>query len=188
MYRAVTLAALQAGTDIQDTDALAQLARQCSIELHHTPAGDSVLLNGCDITEEIRTPQVTASAHYIAGAPAVRAVLVAQQRRIAEAAGALVTEGRDQGTVVFPHTRLKYYLDATAECRAQRRYVQLRQKDPSACFETILQEQQQRDQRDETRQVGPLKIPENAVVINTSEMTIDDVVETLYRRVMEDRR
>ena len=187
MYRAITLAALQADTDMQDTDALAHLARQCSIDLCHTPDGDNVLLDGCDVTDRIRTPQVTANAHYVAGTPAVRAVLVAQQRRIAEAAGSLVTEGRDQGTVVFPHARLKYYLDATAECRAQRRYLQLRPKDPSACFETILQDQQQRDQRDATRDVGPLKIPEDAVVIDTSEMTIDEVVETLYRHVMEDR-
>ena len=108
------------------------------------------------------------------------------QTRYGRRLGALVTEGRDQGTVVFPDTPWKFYLDATAECRARRRYLQLRQKDDSADYQQVLAAQKQRDHRDSNRDVAPLKPHADAIIIDTTEMTIDDVIDAIYNYVRED--
>ncbi|MBN1436773.1 MAG: (d)CMP kinase [Sedimentisphaerales bacterium] len=187
MYRAVTWAALDRRVDLTDGSALAELAGRLKITLQRSGQGDRVLVDGYDITEAIRTSEVSAQAHYIAGAAAVREQLVSQQRRIGETAGSLVTEGRDQGSVVFPDAGFKFYLDASAECRARRRWLQLREKDSTVKLEDVLAAQRERDHRDSTRAVGPMKVPDDAIVVDTSEMAIDDVVEYLYGYIAERR-
>lgn len=184
MYRAVTLAALRANADFEDAEGLAAIAHHCKIEFQTQSAGeDRVLLNGADVTEVIRSTEVTNHAHYIAGAAAIRAELVRQQQGIGVNCDGLVTEGRDQGTVVFPNARFKFYLDASPEVRARRRLLQLQQKNLKLTFEEILKDQQQRDARDAKREVGPLAIPAGACVVDTSAMGIDEVVDHLYRIV-----
>ena len=187
MYRAITLCALEQNVDLEEPAPLAALTRNCHIELTAHPDGARVSVNGRDITDAVRAPQVTAAAHHIAGVPAVRELLVSQQRQIADRAGALVTEGRDQGTIVFPDTPYKFYLDASPACRAQRRCEQLRRQGREADYDEILAAQQQRDLSDASRRTGPLKVPHDATVVDTTGMTIEQVVETLSRHV-SDRR
>jgi cytidylate kinase len=185
MYRAGTLAALQKNVSLDDPKMLEKVLRNSRIELAKNDAPNRVWLNGRDVTEEIRSPEITENAHKIAAQARLRKLLVEQQRRIAEQAGSLVTEGRDQGTVAFPDARIKFYLDAKPDCRARRRWEQMKQSGSDISYQEVLANQQQRDQRDRTRQNSPLQIPENAIVIDTTDITIEQVVETLYQRVKE---
>ncbi len=184
MYRCVTLAALEHGADLDDADALAKLAAAVRIEMRRSDGVNRVLLDGRDVSVAIRSKEVTDHSGPIADAPGVRAELVAQQQRIGREAGSLVTEGRDQGTVVFPRAEYKFYLDAEAGCRARRRHEELMQKGVPVDYDTILAAQLRRDERDKNRAVGGLKIPEDATVIDTTHMNITEVVETLYGRIM----
>ena len=183
MYRAATLAALQENVSLDDSDALVDLLNRCRLEPALTADAGRVLLNGKDVSDAIRSPEVTNQAHKLASQPAVRRLLVQEQRQIAQQVISLVTEGRDQGTVVFPNADFKFYLDADPICRARRRCRQLQQIGHEISYEQILAEQQQRDLRDAQRLDGPLKVPEDALIIDTTEMTIDQVVETLYQRI-----
>ncbi|MCJ7544836.1 MAG: (d)CMP kinase, partial [Phycisphaerae bacterium] len=124
-YRAVTLKALREGVDPNDTDALVAVAKGARIEVIPTEQGARVMLDGCDVTAEIRSVEVTENAHYVADSPPVREVLVALQRRLGEGLGSFVTEGRDQGSVVFPEADVKFYLDASPRVRAERRAGEL---------------------------------------------------------------
>lgn len=203
MYRALTWAALDRNICLDDAAALKKLAQESRIEpvglsgsvgtAGSAGSADSdnpsrISLDGRDVTKEIRSPEVTDNSHKIADQPEIRSILVDQQRRIGQAAGSLVTEGRDQGTVVFPDADFKFYLDASESCRAQRRVEQLKTNDTEVGFDEILSTQQQRDQRDSARAVGPLKIPPGGHVIDTTEMNIDQVVETLYDFIMAEER
>ena len=183
MYRAVTLAAMEKNVPLDDSTALTRLAEQCAIEIEFTNGRSQIRLDGRDVTDEIRSPRVTEQSHYPAGAAEVRAQLVRRQREIGQRLGSLVTEGRDQGTVVFPEAQFKFYIDASPECRAQRRQQQLREQGIEVNYEELLAAQRQRDQRDTNRRVGPLKPAEDAIIVDTSEMTLEEVVEKLYRIV-----
>jgi CMP/dCMP kinase len=183
MYRAVTWGAIHANIDLDDLDAVADYARRCRINMSGSGESFKLFVDGRDITEDIRTPALTNQAHKAANNPQVRAIMVEQQRRIASALGSAVTEGRDQGTAAFPDAEAKFYLDASAPCRARRRWQQLRDKGVDADYEQILADQRQRDARDAGRAVGPLKPAEDAIHIDTTEMTIDQVVAALYDRV-----
>ncbi len=185
MYRAITWAALNSNWPLENTDQLAMHAKECTIDFFRRdslsdPATDQngIKLNEQDITDYIRTPEVTDASHHIAGNVAIREFLVQQQRAIAQKTGSLVTEGRDQGTVVFPKAQYKFYLDATAECRAKRRWLQMPEGQMS--YEDILASQIQRDQRDTAREVGGLKTAQDATTIDTTEMTLEQVVDKLY--------
>lgn len=181
MYRAVTWYALKQQADLTDPAGLGKLAAQCHIGI--CGSGDTVTVNGHDVTAAIRNQDVTAAVHALAGDPAVRAVLVDQQRRIATELGQLVTEGRDQGSEVFPDATVKFYLDATAPCRATRRYDQLKRKGQPADYDQILAGQQLRDQRDQQRKHGPLTVPDDAIIIDTSQMSLEGVIDTLVSHV-----
>lgn len=187
MYRAVTLAAVRQEIDFDDAGALANLAWQCQIELGLGENADQVRLNGEDVTEAIRTPEITQLAYKIAQVESVREILVAQQRQIAAQSDGLVTEGRDQGTVAFSGADIKFYLDATPACRARRRWRQYQEAKTKAnlSYEEVLSAQQQRDRRDAGRSISPLKVPQGSIIVDTTEMTIEEVVEKLYRYVKE---
>mgnify|MGYP002622805330 FL=1 len=174
MYRAVALAALEAGHNWDDASGLAALARSLTIEL----AGDRVLLNGRDVSQEIRTPRVTANIYHAADNAAVRTHLVELQRRAA-AGKNIVSEGRDQGSVVFPDARCKIFLTATPEERARRRVADLESRGQTATFAEVFAEQNRRDLRDSSRDVGPLVEPDDAVVVWTDGLTPEEVVERL---------
>lgn len=184
MYRAVTLRALRNGVDLRDGAALAECAAQADIQLRYDD-GDKlrVWLDGRDVTAEIRSAEVTDNSHFIASAPGVRAVLVRMQRRIGGELGSVVSEGRDQGSVVFPDADVKFYLDASVEVRARRRFEEMTADGQNVSYEAICRAIAERDGRDRSRAVAPLVKPEEAVEIDTSELRIDQVVETLVAAV-----
>ena len=174
-YRAVTLAALRRGLDMTDEHALAALAAAIDLTLTPTDGGTRVVLDGDDVSRDIRTARVSEQSYYVARSGVVRTVLVQLQQRIGESLGRFVTEGRDQGSVVFPHATVKFYLDASPEIRARRRLAELAAAGESADYDTVLADIIKRDTRDRTRTDGPLVKPDGAVVIDTSDQTIQQV-------------
>jgi len=174
MYRAVALAGMRKGIDWSRPDELAELARSLDIRL----VGESVFLGDEDVTGQIRSSQLTAVTRYAADNPGVRQHLVALQRSLA-GNDDVVTEGRDQGTVAFPHAQCKVFLTASPEERARRRLRDLRHQGESATFDDVLAAQESRDLRDSSRQVGPLRAAPDAVELSTDGMDIAEVVDRL---------
>jgi cytidylate kinase len=181
MYRAIGLAATRNAVDVRDADALEQLANQSNIEF---VPGDPprVLLNGDDVTGLIRTPEISMAASHVSAIPAVRRVLVRLQQELGRRNGG-VLEGRDIGTKVFPETPHKFFLTARPEVRARRRYDELIAKGESVDFEAVLAESLKRDEQDSTRADSPLMYDESYTVIDTSDLTIPQVVERIVSAV-----
>ena len=181
MYRAIGLAALREEIDPHDEDALADLTSRTRIDF--VPGERArVLLNGEDVTEQIRTPEVSMAASDVSTVPAVRRILVRLQQELGRRSGG-VLEGRDIGTKVFPGTRCKFFLTARPEVRAKRRYDELRTKGVSADFAKVLEETLARDEQDSTRADSPLTYDETYTVIDTSDLPIEEVVEAIVKRV-----
>lgn len=174
MYRAVALAGLRRKIDWNEAESVAQLARQVQIALD----GDRVLLDGEDVTHEIRTLAVTSVTYYPANNPAVRGYLVELQRKAA-AGHDVVTEGRDQGTVVFPLAECKIFLTASPLERARRRLLDLEEHGETVTLEEVLADQNERDLRDASRDVGPLKPAADAIEFNTDGLSPGEVVARL---------
>lgn len=185
MYRAVTLAAMQASVNMNDEHELLGVIQTNKFEFSVTNDEMSVRINGIDFTEQLRTPQVTANARYIASCPDVREKLVEMQRQFAASRKKIVTEGRDQGTVAFPDADIKFYLTADSAQRALRRQADLRAKGVDQTLEQIQKAIDERDSSDRNRTVGPLKPAEDAVIIDTTDLSIDAVVEKLLNCVKE---
>jgi len=183
MYRALTLKALQTGADLEDPAGLEALARDSTVELDGDPGRQRVRLDGRDVTGLIRENRVSTHSHYVARTPGVRQVLVQAQRAFAERAGGVVAEGRDQGTVVFPDADVKFFLDAAPEVRARRRQLELEERGQYTSYRQVLQEIQQRDRRDATREADPMRAAETAVRVDTTDLDIDEMVEVLVREV-----
>ena len=180
MYRAFTWAALARNVDLRDPEALVRLIRDSHLDFER----GRTMLDGWDITDEIRAERVTKNAVHVADPPSVREELVKLQREFGREGG-LVTEGRDQGTVVFPDADFKFYLDAAIDVRAKRRVEELKQRGDSSTFDEIAAGIKDRDERDRRRKVGALRVPEGAISIDTSGMTIDEVVNELLAKVRE---
>ncbi len=183
-YRVVTLAAMRAGIDMENEEALADLAGRIDLRLRYDVDGKlCVMLDGEDVSREIRTADVADNSHFVARSPGVREVLVAMQRRIgaelAAATGGVVAEGRDQGSVVFPDADVKFYIDASCEVRAKRRCDEMAASGEDVKYEEVLQAIRTRDQRDRSRPVAPLVRPDGAVVIDTTDMNIEEVTAEL---------
>lgn len=178
MYRAVAYACLKKELDLSDVHAVSEIAQ--SLEMFFSD--NRLLLGQDDVTEAIRDQLVTQSASIVAANPAVRRRLVELQRQIGVGTN-LVTEGRDQGTTVFPDAECKFYLTASAEERARRRQKELQQKGQDVALEDLLEQQSLRDRRDETRECSPLKPAADAVVIDTTEMTLELVASHLLELV-----
>lgn len=184
MYRAVTLAALEAEVDLRDESAVGAIAERDNYELQPTPTGVHVRLDGRDVTEAIRSMRVNEHTPFIAASPTVRHHLIARQRAIAAEIGSLVTEGRDQGTAAFPQADIKFFLEADLGTRAQRRVAEM-PADEAASFEAIRENLQQRDLTDASRPVAPLVQPEDAIVVDTSNLTLEQVVDQLLEHVRQ---
>ena len=182
MYRAVGLACLRAGIDPQEPQAAAELTARVEIVVD----GRRTWLNGLDVTEDIRSPEATAAASVVAENPAVRARLVELQQRMASQ-GNYVCEGRDQGTVVFPHADVKFYLTAAPEIRAERRRLELAARGEQVPLEILLAQQEERDRRDQERAVAPLRPAQDAVQIDTSHLTTAQVVAEMERHIFNRR-
>lgn len=178
MYRAVTLAARERGLDFSNPEQFRELVHSIRVEL----AGDRVLLEGRDVTDAIRKFEIAAATHYAADNPAVRSQLVIWQRQAAEGAD-VVTEGRDQGTVVFPDAQCKIFLTADEQERARRRHRDLATRGEDIPFEEVLTNQQLRDERDASRAVGALVKADDAIEVSTDGLTAEEVVAELERIV-----
>ncbi|HWB55055.1 MAG TPA: (d)CMP kinase [Tepidisphaeraceae bacterium] len=183
MYRAIGLAALRREIDLTDPRALEFEARHARIEFDWSKMPPGVLLNGEPVGHLLRGIDATRAASYVAVVPAIREMLVEQQRRIGNERKNIVTEGRDQGTIVFPDAKFKFYLDATPAERARRRVAQLRSRGEIVDYNQILSEIEARDQRDRSRSIGPLAVPKDAETIDTTEMTEEQVVQHIVDRV-----
>ena len=178
MYRALTLKALRQNANLEDEDQLAALAQQTTLDLENHPNGIKVFLDGEDVSQQIRTLEVTNHTFYIARASKVRAIMVKWQQRMGQKKNVLI-EGRDTGTVVFPHANYKFYLDADTEERTQRRIKDLEKQGQAIDQEHLKKEIIERDQKDMTRKVGALKKADDAVFIDTTRLSVEDVVEKM---------
>ncbi len=181
MYRAVALAAMRRAIRWDDAAEVARLAGDIEIEVGE----DHVLLDGEDVTHEIRSVEVTSSIHHVAENPGVRAELVQLQRNIANA-GDFVTEGRDQGTVAFPDAECKIFLTASPQERARRRIMELHARGENLTYNEVLAQQNERDIRDRSRGVGPLVAADDAFRVTSNDKSLDQVVDELeeYARRM----
>jgi cytidylate kinase len=178
MYRAVALKAKEGGINFGDERKLADLCRSMEIDFQKDERGIRVLCNGQDVTEAIRTPRMSLLASDISRIRVVRESMVELQRRLGKRGG-IVLEGRDIGTVVFPKAEVKFFLEADPQIRGQRRYDELRGKGEKVDLDSTILEIEKRDARDRTRSLAPLRMAEDAILIDTSSLGVDEVVEKM---------
>jgi cytidylate kinase len=183
MYRAIGLEAMRRNANLEDQRELTFIARHCRIEFEWSKHPPGVILNGEQVGHLLRGSEATRAASYVAVVPAIREQLVQQQRAIGKERGNLVTEGRDQGSVVFPDAACKFYLDATPQERARRRVAQLRARGEMVDYNEILNQIEARDRRDASRSVGPLAVPRDAELVDTTHITQEQVVTHIVERV-----
>jgi cytidylate kinase len=182
MYRAIALKALRQQVDLNDSEALAALARETQIRFEPASGGQRVIVDGVNVSDSIRTMDVNAATPYVAKVPQVRQALVLKQQHLGEKLGSLVAEGRDQGSVVFPQADVKFVLDGQVGKRAQRRYLELKEAGQDVRYEDVLSNLVERDRQDQKHWLGLLE-SNQAIRVDTSDMAIDEVVECLYQRV-----
>ena len=185
MYRACALAARRAGIQWSDARRLGELAREMVLSFRDAAGSPGIFLAGEDVTEAIRTPEMSLGASEVSAHPPVREALVAKQRDMGRDGG-VVLEGRDTGSVVFPDAEAKFFLDAAAAVRALRRYRELG-TGKGQTFEQVLKDVLRRDVQDSTRDHSPLKMAEGAVYIDSTTRTVEEIVEIMLRRVPEGR-
>ena len=188
MYRVATLQVLRAGVDLDDAEAIAAAVADLPLTIGTDPSGEVVLLNGEDVSSEIRGGDVTKAVSAVSAVGPVREQLVALQRELAASAERIVVEGRDIGTVVLTNADAKIYLTASAEARARRRNEQNIAEGRGDDYEAVLADVQRRDNLDSTRKVSPLRPAEDSVTVDTSELGIDQVIDRLYEIVFEQAR
>ena len=179
MYRAVTWVALERGLDIADEETITALAEKINIDVTRPTVDDgrqyTVYADGTDVTWQIRRPEVDANVSPVSAYPGVRAALTAQQQRIGQR-GRIIMVGRDIGTVVLPHANLKIYLDASVEERARRRYLEVRERGQPAEYEEILEAMRRRDRIDSEREAAPLRPADDAAIVDTNGLGIEQVL------------
>jgi len=185
MYRIVTLAVLRSGTDLSDTAAVAAVADRVELSVGHDPTQDRSFLAGENVSSEIRGDEVTKAVSAVSAVPAVRARLVTLQRALAGGEGSVVVEGRDIGTVVLPDADVKIFLTASAQERARRRNDQNIAGGLPDDFAAVLADVQRRDHLDSTRAVSPLRAADDALLVDTSDMTEDQVISHLLELVQQ---
>lgn len=182
LYRITAFAASESGAGLTDETAVAEIARNLDVVFRSADGGVKVELAGQDISADIRTETAGNNASIVAVLPAVREALLQRQRDFAEAPG-LIADGRDMGTTVFPDSPLKFYLTASAEVRAERRYNQLKEKGLCVNVASLVEEIRERDDRDSNRTASPLKPADDAVVVDTSSMSIEKVFQQMVEKV-----
>ncbi|MBR5520329.1 MAG: (d)CMP kinase [Clostridia bacterium] len=184
LYRAVGLAAERAGIGLNETERIAALAPITTVSLTTEDDGQHVFLNGEDVTALIRTESISRYASAVSAVPEIRALLLQTQRRLAEENN-VIMDGRDIGTVVLPHAQIKIFLTASAEERARRRYAEQLARGEIVTFEAILADIIERDHRDSTRAIAPLKQSEDAILLDTSKIDFAQSLELLLNTIKE---
>lgn len=180
MYRAVGLAVLQHGVDLQDEEAVTDLCKQLQVDVRYENGAQVTLLDGRDVTGMIRSQEVGTAASAVSRYAGVRRLLVQRQQELAQTQPMLL-DGRDIGTVVLPNAPVKVYLTATPEARAMRRLKQLLEKGETADFAEVLAEVNARDEQDMNRAVDPLRQAEDAIVVDSSNLTFEETVQAILR-------
>ena len=181
MYRAVALAVMESSVNAQDDVAVGSLAARVDIDLQGDPEALTVMLEGRDVSDEIRSDEVTEMSSVISTIPQVRRAMVKRQRELGQRGA--VMNGRDIGTVVFPDADVKFFLTAVPQERAARRFNEERAQDPHANFEETFADMTERDRRDETRADSPLKVADDAIVVDSTGLSIDEVFEKMMEAV-----
>ncbi|WHY70272.1 (d)CMP kinase [Fictibacillus enclensis] len=184
MYRALTYKALESGSNLHEGSVLQSLLKETEIELEITDAGQAVILDGKNVSEEIRSAEVTNNVSFVATPQDVREEMVRRQQKLA-AQGGVVMDGRDIGTHVMPDAELKVFLVASVEERAKRRYEENRNKGYETSLEQLKEEISLRDKRDSEREFAPLKKADDAIELDTTSMSIQDVVNEILHLVSE---
>ena len=184
-YRCVALQVVRKKLNLEDTDEIVKIANEIDIKIDNSGDKDIILLNGEDVSKEIRTKEVTAVVSQISSIIPVRERMVEVQRQLAVGKNVIV-EGRDIGTVVFPNADVKIYLDASEEIRAKRRYEENIQNGMNTTYEEILENVRMRDYNDMHKEVGALKVADDAIVVDSSNLTIDEVVEKIKEIINRD--
>jgi len=182
MYRCLCLKALQSSISVEDEDSLVDLLNDTTMRMSFKDDGLKVFMDGEDVSKDIRRNRVNQQVSKVAALPGVREKLVEKQQALGEE-GKVIMDGRDIGTVVFPQARYKFYLDATLDIRAQRRYNELQQASEDVSFNSVVEEIEERDATDRGRASGPLKPAEDACIIDTSDFTIEEVVEKIMEKI-----
>ena len=182
LYRAVGCAALRCGCDCHDEQAVAALLATIQVDLNYQDGVQKVLLNGEDVSDEIRLPEASMAASAVSALPPVRQFLLDTQRSIASKNNVLM-DGRDIGTVVLPNAKVKIFLTASAEKRAQRRFAELQEKGVETTYNEVLDDMIKRDYNDSHRDIAPLKQAEDAVLIDTSELDLEQSIDAIYQTV-----
>ena len=188
MYRAVAVAVIRSGVKLDDREDVSAIAEKAQIDLVGEPDALKVLLDGSDVSVEIRTIEVAQAASMVSTISDVRAVMVDHQRQLGlSAPRGCVLEGRDIGSVVFPKADIKFFLTARPEARARRRFIEDQSKGRISTYDQTLAEINERDERDVSRADSPLTIAEDAVVIDTSELDLTEVFEAMLSKINEQR-
>ena len=182
-YRCVALQVLRENVSLKDEEQIIKIANDIDIQINNTGDKDIILLNGEDVSKEIRTKEVTSIVSQVSSIIPVREKMVEVQRKLANGKNVIV-EGRDIGTVVFPNADIKIYLDASEEIRAQRRYEENKQNGIDTTYEEVLENVKMRDYNDMHKKVGALKKAEDAIVVDSTKLTIDEVVEKVKKIIM----
>ena len=181
MYRSLALKCLNMGINTLDNkEKIIEIAKNINIEIKHNEENQEIFLDGENVTSKIRTKEVTAFSSPVSSVPEVRKIMVDMQRKMAENKD-VIMEGRDITTVVFPNANVKIYLDASVEERARRRFAENMEKGIQMSFEETLKAMEKRDYEDSHREVGPLKIAEDAIIIDTTSMTIEEVKDEVEK-------
>ena len=188
MYRAVGYKAINNGIDLGDEKALKELTEKTDIQLKITSHGQGIFVDGENVTDKIRTAEISMAASKVSAVGAVREILVDMQRKIAGSQN-VIMDGRDISTVVLPKAEIKIFLTATAEDRAMRRYLEMKEKGVETSYQAVLEDMQQRDYNDMHREVSPLKKADDATMIDTSGQTLGEsvqlIVEFIKKRIGE---
>ena len=187
MYRTIGLAVCRAGVQLGDTAGILPVLPGIEVNLSYEDGVQHVLLNGEDVSDLIRTPEMSKYASFVSAVPEVRAFLLDTQRDMAKKCS-VIMDGRDIGTVILPDAEVKIFLTASPEARARRRYLELQQKGENVTLDEVMADMIQRDRDDTTRAEAPLRQAEDAVLVDTSELTLEesmDAVEAVIRRVLE---
>ena len=184
MYRTIALAVLRGHVDLQDPEALQRVLDQVRIGIEYRDGSQRMLLNGEDVSDLIRTGEVSSQASVVAAIPAVREKLLNLQRDLAASAD-VIMDGRDIGTNILPDAQLKIYLTASVEERARRRYLEMTEKGEACSLEEIAKEIAERDERDMNRETAPLRQAEDAVFLDTSDMDLEQVTEKIVELARE---
>ena len=177
-YRCVALEVLNRNISLEDREKIIEIAKDIKIDIKSAPSGDLVYLNGKDVTKEIRSKEVTKIVSPVSSIKEVRYIMVDLQRKLAEGKN-IIMEGRDICTYVFPNADVKIYLDASIEERAKRRYKENQEKNIDMTYEEVYENIRKRDENDKAKEIGALKLAEDSIVVDTTNLSIDEVVEKI---------